>query len=412
MERKIPLPRAGAFKVDITPPSPGRSVERPLYIRGILVDHPVHGSGAFVVWDQIGIFQHDAGRIRQAISQSTGIPTSSILLTATHTESGYWELYEPNPRFVEFVSKRAAEAAGDAFTRREPVRVGWSSLQAPGINRNRTVYLKDGKAYTERWAQPSSWHIPREEILRRGPTDEEIRVLVFERLDGSRLATAAIFSCHNTAGIKDSRIHDDFFGVAMEIVERVEGCITLCAPGSEGDQDPTVLVRLGGERDVAYAEKLGKRLAGYLLTALADVSMQENFSFGTGSRMVKVGVRDDWRPDVWRTPEVSQWSKRGEVEAEVTALAIGDFALVGIPAEIFTDPARKICEHSPFAITAVVALTNGLLMYVAEEEAFFDKSLIYGVHQNPADMAVAGTDSLLVEAGLGALREAASSSPS
>jgi hypothetical protein len=128
--------------------------------------------------------------------------------------------------------------------------------------------------------------------------------------------------------------------------------------------------------------------------------------------VVKVGVRDDWRPDVWRTPEVSQWSKRGEVEAEVTALAIGDFALVGIPAEIFTDPARKICEHSPFAITAVVALTNGLLMYVAEEEAFFDKSLIYGVHQNPADMAVAGTDSLLVEAGLGALREAASSSPS
>jgi hypothetical protein len=90
----------------------------------------------------------------------------------------------------------------------------------------------------------------------------------------------------------------------------------------------------------------------------------------------------------------------------VAALAIGGYGMVGIPAEYFTTPARRIREHAPFPVTAVMGLTNGTVMYVAEGEAFFPGSMIYGVHPHRTAMAAPGSDRVLSEAGLRALRQA------
>jgi hypothetical protein len=406
-------PRAAAFKVDVTPPEPGRPVARPLHLRGLLLDHPQGGRAALCVCDDGGFYDGDARVIRQAIAGAAGLPVKAVLLVGTHTHTGISHHWVPNDAFISLVAERGAGAARHAAARLEPVRAGWTTIQAPGIRRNRTVYLRDGRAYTERWIVPSSWHVPPSDVLRHGPDDDAVRLLVVERLDRTRLAVVSDFSCHNSAGMDDPRIHDDFMGVAMGLVEQVETtgnaeCVALCTPGSEGDQDPTGMIALGGARDLAYAERLGHRYAGYILAAIADVAMHDLFPVGTGSERVTVHTREDWAPLVARVPhpEIRSAAETGRAPAEVSALAIGDVALVGIPAEYFTTAAQGIRAHAPFGLTSVMALTNGKLMYVADSEAFFPGSMIYGAYPQQPAMCAPGTDRLLGEAALRALRTA------
>ena len=410
-------PRAAAFKVDVTPPDAGRPVARPLHLRGLLLDHPQGGRAALCVCDDGGFYDGDARTIRKAIAGAADVPVEAVLLVATHTHTGISHHWAPNDAFIALVAERGARGAREAAARLEPVRAGWTTIQAPGIRRNRTVYLRDGRAYTERWIIPSSWHVPPADVLRHGPDDDAVRLLVVERLDGTRLAAVCDFSCHNSAGMDDPRLHDDFMGVAMDLVEQVESasgapsgapCVVLCTPGSEGDQDPTGMIALGGTRDLAYAERLGRRYAGYILAAIADVPVRDLVPIGIGSERVQVSVRDDWPPLVTRIshPAIRAAAETGRVPAEVCALAVGDLALVGVPAEYFTTAARSIREHAPFDLTAVMALTNGKLMYVADGEAFFAGSMIYGAYPQQPAMCAPGTDRVLAKAALRALRTA------
>jgi aminoglycoside 3-N-acetyltransferase len=409
-------PRAAAFKVDITPETPAKPVARPLHARGVLLDHPLGSRAALVVCDHGGFYHGEALTVRRAIGAAADIPAEAVLLVATHDHSAHHHHRVPDDAYVRLVASRAARAAVEAATRLEPVRAGWTCARAPGIRQNRTVYLRDGRAYTERWLIPSTWHVAPADVLRRGPDDDDLRLLVLERLDGTRLAILADFSCHAMAGMHDPRLHDDFLGVAMETVERAEGgeggegggTVVLCTPGSEGDQNPSAMIRLGGDLVLDYALRLGRRLGGEILAAVQDVPVHDVFALGTGRVPLEVPVREDWRRLAAGTahPELQAWLGAGRAPAEVTALAVGDFALVGIPAELFTAPAQRVRAHSPFLHTAVVGLANGKLMYVAEGEAFFEGSTIYGVEPDFPAMAQPGADRLLADAGLRALRQA------
>ncbi|MCY3800257.1 MAG: hypothetical protein OXG46_01635, partial [Chloroflexi bacterium] len=91
--------------------------------------------------------------------------------------------------------------------------------------------------------------------------------------------------------------------------------------------------------------------------------------------------------------------------------AIGGYAMVGIPAELFATPGWRIRSHSPFEITAVMSLTNGLVGYVPEADAYFPGSYIYGVHPHLAAITVPGTDETLVAAAGRALDRVGRRSP-
>ena len=103
-----------------------------------------------------------------------------------------------------------------------------------------------------------------------------------------------------------------------------------------------------------------------------------------------------------------KYAEEGWAPAEVCSMTVGEYAMVGIPGEIFTTPGRRIREHSPYQYTSVMALTNGLIGYIPESDAFFEHSYIYGVHPNAADIAVKGTDEVLVKLGIKALLAAKS----
>jgi len=56
--------------------------------------------------------------------------------------------------------------------------------------------------------------------------------------------------------------------------------------------------------------------------------------------------------------------------AEISALRLGPFGLVGLPGEIFVELAREIQHGSPFDPTRVIGLTNGSLGYIPHALAY------------------------------------------
>lgn len=416
--------RAAAFKVDITPASPPLPVARPLHARGLILDDPRRGRAALIVCDHYGLYPGEVAVVRRAVAAAAGVPFEATLVTCTNDHSAYMGCgalvrhgprWSGDPAYVSWLASRLGPAAAESISRLEPVRAGWAAVPAPGINRNRTVHLRDGRAYSEHWAMPSTWFTPLPDIVRRGPDDPDVRLLVLERLDRTRLAVLADFSCHNSAGMDDPATHDDFSGIAMEQVEQTEGhgCVALCTPGSGGDQEPMGLVELGGTRDLTYARKLGLCLGSAILSGAQRVTVHDVFPIAVASEAVEVAVRADWRTGAAAPPAVPAahpewrvWAADGRLAVDVVALAVGDFALAGIPAALFTTPARRIREHAPFPCVAVAGQTNGTIMYVAEQEAYVAGTLVYGVMPQPEAMAEPGTDQILSAAALRALRRA------
>ncbi len=137
--------------------------------------------------------------------------------------------------------------------------------------------------------------------------------------------------------------------------------------------------------------------------------MRDAFGIGSGFRSAEVRIRDDWQqfliPEL-QTSDLYSFKGATKMPAHVGAIGIGEFALAGIPAELFTEPGRRIRERSTFAVTSAMSLSNGLVGYVAERDAFFPGSYIYGVHPYLSAIAEPGSDSVLVDAALSALDDA------
>ena len=55
---------------------------------------------------------------------------------------------------------------------------------------------------------------------------------------------------------------------------------------------------------------------------------------------------------------------------DVQVIALGDLAVVGVPAEYFVELQLDIQERSPFPVTVVSELTNGWIGYVPTRKAF------------------------------------------
>jgi len=95
------------------------------------------------------------------------------------------------------------------------------------------------------------------------------------------------------------------------------------------------------------------------------------------------------------------------VKGEIRALAIGDFAIVGLPGEIFVKIGLDIVARSPFARTIAVSHSNGSIGYVPTEdqvplggyEVENARARQYGIYIAP------DSDQVLVDTSLAALQK-------
>ena len=135
--------RAGASVTDVTPPKfpaiiNGMFLERvaekatdPIHARSLVLDDGVTRI-AIVVVDSCMMPRELLDRAKEMASQTTGIPTDRMLISATHTHSApsaMGVLGTPaDENYVSFLPGRIAEGIERAAQNLAPAKIGWAAV--------------------------------------------------------------------------------------------------------------------------------------------------------------------------------------------------------------------------------------------------------------------------------------------
>lgn len=431
-------PRAGVAAVDITPP-PGIAMagyyhERiaqntldPLFCRALVIE-----SGAtrvaLVSLDLIEVPRPvtDAARVR--ITRDCGLPGVQVLISATHTHTGpvlTWpeqssaipgEKTPDSMAYTTALPDKIAAAVRLAFARRQPVRASVARSRCEDLTFNRRYILSDG---TVGW-NPGKLN---PNILRpAGPSDPEVGVLYFEKLDAvgpsGAIATWVNFAMHtDTTGGR--RFSADWPGALGRMLACYHGSEhqTLVGLGACGNlnhldfawrwpqsgpvEQHRIATILGAAVFQAY-KRLQPLPAAPLLAKNAFVELDLPVITDrelAEARETLATVKDDQGANFMkqvrarRALEVAARSGQPH-RVEVQVLAWGrDVAWVGLPGEVFTELGLAIKQRSPFVHTFVVMLANESVGYIPDRRSFLE-----GNYEPESARCAPGSGEKLVEA--------------
>lgn len=234
-----------------------------------------------------------------------------------------------------------------------------------------------------------------------GPRDRSVQVVsVLAEEDGSRIATLVNYACHGTVlGPDNLLVSADWIGFMRQEVEARLGGLTLFLQGAAADINPDMYWE--DAHAFERAAEQGRQVAQAVLDALTAGSQLLR---GTPLRLARTEV---WLPTVVRaeTPRPPRsyrrpllaladlpgfmaifadlllaqrypWKSRIEaregfwsVPMRISAVRLGDLALVTYAAETFTEIGMKVKALSPARHTLFASVTDGCVSYLATEEA-------------------------------------------
>lgn len=275
--------RAGAARVDITPPvpidlvgysrrwQPAVEVRRPLSVTALVLE----GTGervAIAGIDTVAFRTEQATAIRELVARAIGTRPESVLLNMNHTHAApHWsyeggvkiggnqrEVSEVERRFIDLLPHKIVAAATMAAGRLEPVRAG-AGVGSVNLAVNRRERTPDGRTIL-------GWNPD-------GPVDRDVGVLRLDRPDGSPLAIVVNFACHPVVvGPEVPEVNPDFPGPMRELVEQVSGATCLFLQGAAGN----ILPLEGFFDHPGPEERFGHRLAIEALRVAFDIETAEH----------------------------------------------------------------------------------------------------------------------------------------
>jgi Neutral/alkaline non-lysosomal ceramidase, N-terminal len=423
---------AGVGRTDITPapgtPQGGWGAQT--HQRGLGADMPMYAtalalsdeSETLIIADvdAIGFDAPWTARILNAISSVTGLPQDRIRFSCTHTHSGantfrlgnISEGLDMALSYIESLPLRIAGAAHQALGGMRPVRCA-AGLGRSEINVNRRFQVPGGGMAVGR-----NWN---------GVSDPAVRVVRFDALDETPLATIVHYSCHPTTMAWQNKLFTpDYPGVCRQVVEREVGGMCLFLQGSAGNVTP----RRGFTGDARIYRWLGQRLGlsasetaltietlpkreRYLgvLQSGAAIALYEDQpveppapALRMMTRMIEMplkkfdapekleaeaealrqameharreGAEEDLRAATarytqanWRAVAAREYFGKQTIARQMQAIRIGDIALLSVEGEPFAEIGLRIVESSPFAHTLFSGYSNGGFGYIPTREA-------------------------------------------
>ena len=371
---------------------PFLGVHDDLWAKALVIDDGER-TVALVACDMIGFPPAPfAADVREQVATHTSIPGENVMLSASHTHSSHASIdlstLDLEWPWVQDLIQSLAGAAIAAWQRREPASIKVSSGEIHGISENRRVVRSDGKVYRN-WDRTASG-----EVVRRGPIDPEVGVLLAQRPNGSPLAVLCNFTAHPICAMSQPLVSADYPGFAMAAVEAAlgPGVTALFTQGACGDVNPSQM-----RRNIRDAREVGLQLAGEVLRAAGSLLPEEVPSVERRVQIATKRVNWAYRTDLPTKSEaerayaaakdqVERLQRSGATAAEVRAeankhrfvrekymltrndarqeegeiqvMTIGDSAWVGVPGELFCQIGLDIKSDSPAAHTYIVGYAN------------------------------------------------------
>jgi hypothetical protein len=403
--------RAGAARVDITPPSDpanppsGKYAHEKLYVRAIVLDNG-SARAALIAADQGGLSEVIWQTASKQIAAELNCPIENIVMSATHTHSGWGPggfpgirglSQDPNPPPPPIIGE-ILDAVRQAKAKLQPARVGFGTGNSY-LNANRDAI----DIQTHFWTQAPNL---------AGPSDKTVAVVEFLAPNDGPIAVYMDYAMHPTNGFLTGITSADFAGATSRYVEQAfdDKTVALFVQGASGDQNPLYL-RAGTN---AMASRSGVPITGYVMTrepieapirdgkieagppdpkvreVLERVMDSEGVLLGEEVIRVMTNIKrleaspsiageqrtvtcpGRKRTDTGREGTPGSYVDGDPVDIRLGALRIGEIALTSVDAELYSPIAQRLKRESPMTNTVMVTLANGMANsgYIPNDTAF------------------------------------------
>ncbi len=396
--------RAGAAKIDITPPvgcwlegipraQPSNAIHDPLYARALVVEQN-NERVCLVTCDLIGMTNEYARELRVRIAEAIGSSFDRVIIACSHNHSGptMLGLFDPVDRvdrnYLRELSGKLVQISREAAGRLQPALLGVGRGEEKTISQYRRLWTRDGRIVMN-WEE-----FPADRIV--GPAEEgdpEVGVVRIDAVAGGTIAVLFNYACHpNSLPGDNFTITADFPGYAADMIERTLGGVALFTNGAQGSVD----IEGFQDRDFVGVERRGRALGSAVLQVCESITERDS------QPVIRVARHLFFMPYRKVAPEVLTWAQeivaRGPREAvtlrdgisdelkaelilkhvcrsevgvdfELVGLRLGKAVFVTIPGEPFTEIGRRMKALAPDLQLYVIALANGYLGYIATAKA-------------------------------------------
>lgn len=343
------------------------------------------------------------------VAEATGVSKDAIYIHCTHTHTGpenSIESQDPAIKdYVEFFGKRCCDAARLALADLQPAKMGWAVGNAPKVAFVRRFRMKDGSVRTN----PG---VGNPDILHPiGDVDERVNVLRFDREGGDTVVLVNFGNHPDVVG--GSLISADWPGFLRRRLEKsLDNVKCIFFNGAQGDVNHVNVNAKDGDlndtfndfddvaRGYGHARHIGNVVAGAVLQVYDKVNYVDVESVRFMKKTVHVFSNRPDPEDLPRAYEIDALHKAGrddelpfrgmELTTEVakaarmirlkdapetfpmvlSAVAIGNVALIGIPGEPFTGIGRGLKEAEGWSLVLPTCITNGYNGYFPMKEAY------------------------------------------
>ncbi len=344
----------------------------------VVLEKPARTKIAIVSCDVLFVQRDFVDPALQEIARKTGIPTSHILVSATHTHHAPSVTdvhgYVRDTVFTDRLRRAIVRAVVEADRHLEDgMTFRFAQGEEKTIGQNSRLLLEDGRIF---------WIGPRGDAVRpTGPFDPQLPVLAFQNAQG-RLAAMIYNHSTHTIGTRRGNVRSPgFYGLAAQELEAELGGTIAFLEGASGSTHNLT---------VPAAEAV-KRLKIAIRQTLERAAPQPVDRVEAIKRPFTFRVRrfDEQRED---EKVASYCRKRAPASADSTievfrkmrrrlapqqgrerstwlqVMRIGDVAIVGVPAEYFTSLGIDIKKRSPFPHTYIAELANDWIGYLPDRE--------------------------------------------
>lgn len=362
----------------------------PRYVKGqegrlrataVVIQKPGHTKLALVGCDVLFVSRRDVDPALREIEKTTGIPFDNVLVSATHTH------HAPSTTMVhgydrdEVFCRRLREAIVASVRRADARLAGGQSRflfhlgKEDTIGGNSRILLGDGTIW---------WIGPRHDAVRpTGPFDPQLPVLGFFGADETLRAVIYNHSTHPIGTRRGGVRSASFYGLAAQELQQERGGVVCYLGGACGSTHNVT----GVPTDEAV-RRLKKAIGDALQKAqpmavdrLASIKREFTFQvrkFDEAAEDEKVASYTRKRSTeefaqhtvkIFRQMRKLLAPQQGQTRRTwLQAMRIGEVAIVGVPAEYFTNLGIDIKKRSPFKHTVIAALANDTVGYLPDRE--------------------------------------------
>jgi hypothetical protein len=387
--------RAGAAKVDITPPANAlprgfEGVNDPIFVRAIVIDDG-SSRAALVAIDTGAIPPALWSAVSERAGRELGLRPEQILVTASHTHS------VPRGDGTDIAAK-VIQAVREATARLEPARMAYGTgVSYINVNRN----IIDPK--TRRW-----WEGPNYD----GVSDKTVAVVRFERPDGRPIAVYYNYAVHAVINGQLDQVSGDIPGATSAYIEESldDGAVALWSTGAAGDQNPIYFQQTYDLREIRVQDfaKRGQDISNAMppggqglnkqdpkVARLMNQQRRMTQSMGQmlgeevlhvmraglerpQSQAILAGAQKSVvcpgrkRTDQGRAGFAGSYVDADPIPIRLSLLKVGDVVIGGVNAEVFNTIAQRLKQEAPYKHTMMATLTNGFAPsgYIPNDAAF------------------------------------------